>query len=147
MSGWLYRSFHDRVDKLVDHFVSLSQPLPSAPLKYLLLTAVDIYREDSNFVFSTSAPFGSIVSYARYGDPESDWETLRHRTAKQALGALIKSFGVPPAPDPNCVTSYSNGIPQFDAKGNRPSADTYRRFRAIVEAGDVRWREWRSGRS
>ena len=127
-------------DNLVRHFVELSEPLPRAPVKYLLLTGVDIYSEETNFVFSTSAPFGAVVSYARYGDPDAAREPVRHRFAKQALGALIKTFGLPPAPDPNCVTSYSNGLEQFDAKGNRPSAATFRELRARVEAQDARWR-------
>jgi predicted Zn-dependent protease len=127
-------------DSLVRHFRERFEPLPEAPLKYLLLTGADIYSEGSNFVFSHSAAFGVVLSYARYGDPDAEWETVRHRTAKQALGALVKSFGLPPASDPNCVTSYSNGIPQFDAKGNRPIPSTFRLFRERVEAQDARWR-------
>jgi predicted Zn-dependent protease len=129
------------VDHLVKYFQQRSQPLPRAPVKYLLLTGADIYSRDSNFVFSWSSTFGAVLSYARYGDPHSEWDLVRHRTAKQALGALVKTFGLPPAPDPNCVTSYSNGLPQFDAKGNRPSAETYRNLRARVDALDSIWRE------
>ena len=125
---------------LVQHFRERSQPLPEAPLKYLLLTGADIYSEGSNFVFSSSRTFGVVLSYARYGDPGADWETVRYRTAKQALGALIKSFDLPPASDPNCVTSYSNGVPQFDAKGNRPTAATFLKFLERVEEQDTRWR-------
>jgi predicted Zn-dependent protease len=129
----------------VQHFLERSQPLPDAPLKYLLLTGADIYSEGSNFVFSRSSGFGAVLSYARFGDPDVEWETVRHRTAKQALGALIKSFGLPPASDPNCVTSYSNGIPQFDSKGNRPSTATFLQLRERVEAEDGRWRAHLAG--
>ncbi len=134
-------------DALARHFRERSQPLPEAPVKYLLLTGADIYSEGSNFVFSRSAAFGVVLSYARYGDPDTEWETVRHRTAKQALGALVKSFGLPPASDPKCVTSYSDGIPQFDAKGNRPSASTFRLFRERVEAQDARWRSHLAARA
>jgi hypothetical protein len=127
-------------DRLIRHFAERYQPLPDAPLKYLLVTGADIYSEGSNFVFSQSSGFGALLSYARYGDPDDDWETVRQRTAKQALGALVKSFGLPPAADPNCVTSYSNGLPQFDAKGNRPSTSTFLQFRDRVDAQDARWR-------
>jgi hypothetical protein len=125
---------------LAQYFYERTQPLPRAPLKFLLLTSGDLYSDGTNFVFSSSGKFGAVLSYARYGDASTEWETLRRRTAKQALGALLKSFELPPAGDPNCVTSYSNGLPQFDAKGNRPNLDTFLKFRARVDAVDERWR-------
>lgn len=134
------------VDALVRDFWERSRPMPDAPIKYLLLTGADLYREGTRFVFSSSGRFGAVLSYARYGDPDTEWQAVRHRTAKQALGAVVKSFDLPPASDPDCVTSYSNGLPQFDAKGNRPSADTYRKLRERVETQDARWRAYRGAR-
>lgn len=134
------------VATLTRSFYEGALPLPRAPLKYLLLTANDIYGDGTNFVFSSSGQFGAVLSYARYGDPDEEFETVRRRTAKQALGALLKSFDLPPAADPNCVTSYSNGLPQFDAKGNRPTTDTFLKFRARVDALDARWRDERAAR-
>ncbi len=134
------------IEALVEAFFRWLQPVPDAPLKYLLVTAADIYGLKSNFVFSGTYPWGAVLSYARYGDAESDWETVRHRAAKQALGALLKSFDLPPASDPNCVTSYTNGLPQFDAKGNRPNTESFVTFRERVDAKDRRWRAFRARR-
>jgi TPR repeat protein/predicted Zn-dependent protease len=112
-----------------------------APFKFLAITAVDIYNEGSNFVYSSAGPWGALLSYARYGDFELEPETVRHSVAKQALGALVKSFGVPTSPDPNCVTSYANGPEQFARKGNRPNAASFVLFRVRINAIDARWRE------
>jgi len=132
------------VEALAEDFVAWVRPAPHAPLRFLLVTGADIYSRDSNFVFSTTYPWGAVLSYARYGDLDDEWELVRHRTAKQALGALLKSFGLPPSSDPNCVTSYSNGLQQFDAKGNRPNAETFSKFQERVEAADERWRAHRA---
>lgn len=113
----------------------------AAPFKFLAITAVDIYSEGSNFVYSSTYPWGTLLSYARYGDLESEPDAVRHYAAKQALGALVKSFGVPTSPDPNCVTSYANGPEQFARKGNRPTAASFMLFRQRVDAIDARWRE------
>jgi predicted Zn-dependent protease len=119
--------------------------LPGAPIRFLLVTGADVYDRDSNYVFSSTWDWGAVVSYARYerfGTPDA---TLEHRVAKQTLGALLKSFGLPPSPDPDCVTSYTNGLEQFDAKGNRPNAETFVFFRRRVEAENQRWRAFRAG--
>ncbi len=136
-----------KTESLAEYFYRTHEPLPDAPLKYLLLTGGDIYSPGTNFLFSSTFSWGAVLSFARYGDLHEEWPSVRHRTAKQALGALIKSFDLPPSPDPRCVTSYSNGLPQFDAKGNRPNAETFRRFRERVDAQDERWRRYKERRA
>jgi predicted Zn-dependent protease len=133
------------VPSLAKDFSRWLERPPNAPLRYLLVTSRDIYDEPSNFVFSATYPWGAVLSYARFGDPDSEWDGVRHRAAKQSLGALVKSFGLAPSPDPNCVTSYTNGIEQFDAKGNRPNAESYSAFRRRVDDIDRRWRALRAG--
>jgi predicted Zn-dependent protease len=135
------------IESLVKNFHQWVQPVPNAPLRFLLVTGVDIYSQDSSFVFSGTYSWGAVLSYARLGDVDGEWETVRHRTAKQAIGSLLKSFDLPPSSDPNCVTSYSNGVPQFDAKGNRPNTETFLRFREKVDAEDRRWRAYRARKS
>jgi len=112
-----------------------------SPIRFLVITGVDLYAENSNFVYSASYPWGALLSYARYGDLELEPETVRHFAAKQALAGLVKSFGIPTSPDPNCVTSYADGPEQFARKGNRPNAASFVSFRQRVDAIDARWRK------
>jgi predicted Zn-dependent protease len=132
------------LDSLVEAMLPVLRRAPNAPLKFLLITPVDIYWGTSNFVFSSTYAWGAVLSYARFGDFESEPERVRYRTAKQSMGALVKSFGVPVSPDPNCVTSYTNGLPQFDAKGNRLNSESYSMFRERVDSVDRKWRRLRA---
>ena len=66
-------------------------------------------------------------------------DLVRLRTAKQALCALLKSFKVPMSPDRNCVTSYTRNLDEFDAKGNRPNAETLTLFRQAVADMNAEW--------
>jgi predicted Zn-dependent protease len=121
-----------------------SASLPRGPFKYLLVTAVDIYSGGLNFIFSTSYKWGALLSYHRFGDPVRERSRVATRAAKQGLGALLKSFDVPASIDPNCVTSYTNGLAQFDAKGNRPNAETLAIFRRDVDKVDRAWAAYQS---
>jgi len=66
--------------------------------------------------------------------------SLVERAAKQALAAIVKGFGLQPSSDPLCVTSYANGLPHFDAKGNRPIVETLAAFRERLRHRDDTWR-------
>jgi hypothetical protein len=66
---------------------------------------------------------------------------LRQRTAKQALCALLKSFNVPASTDRDDVTSYTRSLAEFDAKGNRPNAETLKLFRQAVADVNSRWQK------
>ena len=126
---------------LVQAFVQQVGAFPRAPVKFVLLTPVDIYLDDStNFAFSGTFEWGALVSYARFseGAPPGS-PVLVNRAAKQVLGALTKSFGVPMSSDPDCVTSYSNGMPQFEAKGNRPNAESLAILGQVLRGYDRAW--------
>lgn len=97
------------------------------PLKILVITSGDLYSQTANFVFAWSYAWGGVVSRARFSLEGQPWLT-RHRLAKQCYGTLIKSFDIMPSADPRCVTSYPNGLPAFDAKGNRPLPEVRRQF-------------------
>jgi predicted Zn-dependent protease len=124
---------------LVQAFTNTTKLFPSAPIKYVMITPVDIYIDDVNYVFSTTYKWGALVSSARFGEPNGDDSLLRQRTAKQALCALLKSFNVPASPDRNDVTSYTRSLEEFDAKGNRPDAETLILFRQAVVDLNSRW--------
>jgi hypothetical protein len=116
------------VDELQRAFIGAYPALPSARLKYVLLTRNDIYQDGTNFVFSASYPWGAIVSAARFIAMGSSNEELLERTAKQTLCALLKSFGLPASPDRECVTSYVRSLDEFERKGNRPDSQTLALF-------------------
>jgi len=129
---------------LVQAFTNATKAFPKAPIKYLLITAVDTYMDDVNFVFSTTYDWGALVSSARFGKPKGNDSLLRQRTAKQALCALIKSFKVPMSPDRNCVTSYTRTLEEFDAKGTRPDAETLKLFRQAVADLNKGWQNYKA---
>ena len=135
------RQWSDR--SLIQAFDHQHGKLPRSAAKFLLLTSADIYSGESNFVFSRSYGWGAVVSTARFASEPQVWgaPSLTERAAKQALGAIVKGFGFQPSSDPLCVTSYSNGLPQFDAKGNRPTAETLAAFQERLRERDRIWRE------
>jgi len=124
---------------LVGSFTNSTKSFPNAPVKYVLVTPVDIYLEEANYVFSASYEWGALISYARFGEPDGKDSPVLQRAAKQALCAVLKSFKVPMSPDRDCVTSYSRSLEEFDAKGNRPTAPTLKLFRQAVADTDRRW--------
>lgn len=133
-------------DALIKAMLTNFHPFPKAPIKYVLITPVDIYGEDVNYVFSTSFEWGALVSLARFGEPKGDGTLMRQRAAKQTLCALIKSFNVPMSPDRQCVTSYARSLEEFDAKGDRPNAATMALFqRAVVNMNDG-WKQYQARR-
>jgi predicted Zn-dependent protease len=126
---------------IVQAFTNATKSFPHAPIKYVLLTPVDIYMDDVNYVFSTTYNWGAVVSSARFGGPTGDDPRLRERTAKQALCALLKSFNVPASTDRNDVTSYTRSLEEFDTKGNRPDAETLKLFQQAVADLNSRWQK------
>ena len=112
---------------------------PHAPIKYLLITTANIYMsDDENFVFSTTYKWGGLVSASRFAYAANE-SLLCHRVAKQSLCALLKSFNIPQSADRNCVTSYTSNLQEFDAKGNRPDAETMKSFRQAVITLNNAW--------
>lgn len=131
---------------LVKAFVNDAQPPSSSPAMFLLVTSVDIYDSRSNYVFGASYSWGALVSSARFGDPSEEELLVARRTAKQALGSMVKVLGVPISPDTNCVTSYPRSLEEFDAKGNRPNARSLALFQSALRARDQRWAAHRAKR-
>jgi hypothetical protein len=127
------------VAALVQSFTNAAKSFPNAPIRYVLITPVDIYMEDTRYVVSASSGWGALISSARFGDPGGD---LRERTAKQSLCALLKCFGVQQSPDRNDVTSYARTPAEFEAKGSRPDAATLKQFHEAVADINSRWQSY-----
>jgi predicted Zn-dependent protease len=126
---------------LVRVFTNATSYFPHAPIRYLLVTPVDIYIEDANYVVSTSYPWGALLSSFRYEMMDGGESLLRQRTAKQALCAVLKIFNLQASPDRNDVTSYARTPEEFDAKGNRPDAETLKMFRQAVADLNTGWQQ------
>lgn len=131
----------------MDAFRSYAGPLPKAPIRFVVLTSVDLYHGDANFVFAVGyRSWGALVSTARFGDPAKEQARVAHRAAKESLGVLVKSFGVPTSTDVNCVTSYTRTLDEFDRKGNRLSAESFGIFRQALRSIDQQWAAYREAR-
>lgn len=128
-----------QTDVIISAFTNSVDYFPKSPIRYLVVTSADIYMEQSSYVFSQAFPWGGVISSARFSDQNQNPETVCQRTAKQSLCVLIKSFGLLPSLDPSCVTSYSNGIQAFDAKGNRPTPETMARFQQALAEINQQW--------
>ncbi len=127
---------------LVGVFTNATGSFPHAPIRYLLVTSVDIYIEDANYVVSVSYPWGALLSSFRYETMNGGESLLRQRTAKQGLCAVLKSFNLQASPDRNDVTSYARSPEEFDAKGNRPDAETLKMFHEAVASVNDRWQKF-----
>ena len=126
---------------LFQSFFNADRPFPRAPIKYVLITPVDIYMQEANYVYSATYNWGDVVSLARCGVPTGNDSKLRERVAKQALCALLLSFGVPKSLDRNDVTCFTMNPEEFDAKGNRPDAETLKLFRQTVADENSQWQK------
>lgn len=69
---------------------------------------------------------------------------VAERTAKQAMAAILKAFAVPAASDPSCVTSYTNGLDQFDRKGSRPNARSSAIFKSNLSRMRSEWQRFKN---
>jgi predicted Zn-dependent protease len=127
---------------LVRVFTNATSYFPHAPIRYLLVTSVDIYIEDANYVVSASYPWGAVLSSFRYEMMGGGESLLRQRTAKQGLCAVLKSFNLQASPDRNDVTSYARSPEEFDAKGNRPDAETLKMFHEAVASVNDGWQKF-----
>lgn len=95
---------------------------PSKGEKILVISDVDLYVEELNFVFGEAELGGhlAIISLARlsqsfYGFPE-DKILFLERVKKEAVHELGHTFGLRHCPDPLCVMHFSNILMDTDRK-------------------------------
>ncbi len=78
---------------------------------HLVVTDVDIYVPNYNFVFGLSSGNNAVISIARlYGD------LLQERIIKEAVHELGHLLGLPHCKDPECVMYFSNTLSDTDRK-------------------------------
>ncbi len=92
--------------------------------KILAIVDVDLYADGLNFVFGEAAPSAAVgvislwrLNPERMGEP-GDQRLLEMRAAREAVHEVGHLFGLGHCPDRRCVMSFSNSLPEVDAKGS-----------------------------
>jgi archaemetzincin len=83
----------------------------------LVVTDVDLYMPDLNFIFGLAdAKKGiCIISLARLA-PDGSEEILYERALKEAAHELGHSWNIPHCPSPKCIMFFSNSLADTDKK-------------------------------
>ena len=95
---------------------------PGSGVGYLGVTELDIYANESRYVFGLAAVGGNagIISYRRYTsyllDEPPNRDRLKERLLKQALSTIGLIYGLPRCTDPTCARAYANSLAEHDAK-------------------------------
>ena len=87
---------------------------------YLGVTTMDLYANQSRFLFGLAGGNCGIISYRRYtaallGEPPNR-DRLRERAVKQALSSVGNLFGLQRCTDPTCARAYVNDLAEHDSK-------------------------------
>jgi predicted Zn-dependent protease len=108
--------------EIVDSIARAVAPQRGSQRGYLGITKLDLYANQSRYVFGLAAQGGNcgVLSYRRYTsailNEPPDRERLKQRTLKQALSSTGLLFGLPRCTDPTCARAYANSLPEHDAK-------------------------------
>jgi archaemetzincin len=83
--------------------------------KLLVITDVDLYSGNLNFVFGIAEVLGkrAIISVHRLKDSD---ELYNDRVLKEAVHELGHTFGLKHCPNPKCVMHFSNCLKDTDIK-------------------------------
>ncbi len=123
------------VVKLVGGAASEGQPVPiPSPDAMVFVTDVDLFTPSTDGVFMhvTPAQHAGLVSvrrlreafYRRRADPKRQ----RARLVKEILRAIGRAAGLPNCPDPACVVSPTQALPDIDRKAERFCSACWRRL-------------------
>lgn len=111
-----------QASELIGSITAAVAPRPGSQRGYLGITKLDLYENESRFVFGSAAIGANcgVLSYRRYEsslvDEPPDRTRLKQRTLKQALSTTGLLFGLPRCTDPTCARAYANSLPEHDAK-------------------------------
>ena len=111
-----------QASEIVGNVTKRVAPQPGSQRGYLGITKLDLYENESRYVFGLAAIGANcgVLSYRRYGsaivDEPPDRARLKQRTLKQALSTAGLLFGLPRCTDPTCARAYANSLPEHDAK-------------------------------
>jgi predicted Zn-dependent protease len=107
---------------------------PGSGMGYLGVTKLDVYANESRYVFGLAAVGGNagIVSYRRYTadllDEPPNRDRLKERLLKQALSTIGLMYGLSRCTDPTCARAYANSLAEHDAKQLKLCAECQQGF-------------------
>ena len=108
--------------QLVGQLGKATKARPGSSAAYLGVTTLDLFANDSRYVFGLAANNGNcgVFSYRRYTaalwDARPNQQLLKERAVKQALSSTGLMFGLPRCADPTCARAYANSLDEHDAK-------------------------------
>lgn len=108
--------------EIIDQINKAVAPRPGSQRGYLAITKLDLYANQSRFVFGLAGMGANcgVLSYRRYTsailDEPPDRDRLKQRTLKQALSTTGLLFGLSRCTSPTCARAYANSLPEHDAK-------------------------------
>lgn len=100
----------------------------------VLVTDVDMYTPDTEFVFSVAAPSSAaaLVSVKRMREAfyrrKSDPDKQKARLAKEILRSACRLAGMPDCGDPRCGNATTRNLQDIDTKKVRVCAPCWRRL-------------------
>lgn len=113
-----------RADRMLGRIDTALKPYRRNGRRFLAVTSVDLYDEDSNFLFGTAYNGGStgLMSAARfaasfYADSQRR-PRLIGRLLKQSLSSYGHMLGVARCSNPECARSYPHTLDEHDAKSD-----------------------------
>jgi len=101
--------------------------------KNLLLTHVDLYLENLNYVFGYAIPQEgiAIVSKARFRKADNSSSRLFERLLKTSIHEMGHLYGLGHCHDRGCVMHFSFDISDTDIKGSDFCVDCKNRLRGV----------------
>lgn len=110
---WEATAFLDRIARSV-------RPFGRDNVRFMAITPLDIYTDDTNFLFGWRYGTNALVSYARFTAAWWDDVPKRARLLKrlhaQCLASAGHVFGLPRCDDPSCPRAYPHDLAEQDAK-------------------------------
>ncbi|MEA1933552.1 MAG: tetratricopeptide repeat protein [Thermodesulfobacteriota bacterium] len=89
---------------------------------YIGVTSKDLYCENCNFLFGSTAGSYGVISYYQYtaelNREKPNRPRLVKRLLKQALSSVNSTFGIPRCNTPYCARSYPHSLAEHDAKSD-----------------------------
>jgi archaemetzincin len=100
------------------------KPFERPHVRYLGVTRLDIYAEDTNYIFAQQRGNNAVISYRRFMYDVWDEEVpkrsrLIERFVKQCVSSTGRMFGISACSNPTCVAAYPNSVEELDAKGTK----------------------------
>jgi archaemetzincin len=118
-------------------------PVEQEHVRYLGMTRLDIYAEDTNYVFAQQGRISGVVSYRRFmfdmwGEEVPKRARLSDRLVKQCVSSIGRLWGIMPCSNPTCVAACPNSLEELDAKGVKFCPECQKKLQQALEQEKMR---------